>query len=125
MKLLVVLLLMLLPCFAAAQQKNQYDSIKDAKTAIDLLHNAVNKSPQKAIYFCQLAERKNEIQQYDSAIFYANHCIALLLKDKNNLLAARVLHAKGIAQYYLDDKVHAEENWRSALQWQQILELFI
>jgi signal transduction histidine kinase len=116
-RLFIFILFFLCPILVSAQQTAVSDTIQNPETAIAQLHQAIKKDSKKdALLFCQMAERKNQISEYDSAIYYSNICVQLLLADKNNFLLARTLHAKGIAQYYLDDKIKAEDNWRQSLQ---------
>lgn len=116
MRQYLLLLIFLCPVIVPAQQPAVFDTIQNPETAIARLQQALKQNGKDANLFCQLAERKNQISQYDSAIYYSNQCVQLLLTNKNNLLLARTLHAKGNAQYYLDDKIKAEENWRQSLQ---------
>lgn len=100
---------------ANAQLYKQYDTIADPNVALQKLHSAVAKDAVNPELYCLIAQRKIQIQEYDSCIFYCNKSIELLTKTKNNKLIIWALHTKGIAHYYLDDKPKAEENWRQAL----------
>lgn len=101
---------------AYAQKYTQYDTIVDPIIAIQKLRIALNNDVENPELYCLIAQKKFLIPEYDSSVFYCNKSIELLTKHKNNPLLIKVLHAKGNAQYYLDDKTKAEANWRLALQ---------
>jgi signal transduction histidine kinase len=108
--------LFLITAASKAQNYRQYDTIADPAIALQQLYTAAAKNPANAALHCQLAERKIQVFEWDSCIYYCNKAIALLTKSEDHKLLIRALHAKGIAQYYLDDKFKAEDNWRQALQ---------
>ena len=98
-----------------AQHYKQYDTITDAALAAQKLQTALTKDAANPELHCLIAQKKNLLGQFDSGIFYCNKGIQLLTKIKNDSLLAVALHIKGVAQYYLDDKLKAEANWRQAL----------
>lgn len=99
-----------------AQPSTKYDSFIDPSTTLQKRIASLSKNISDPELYCLLGQSKFEAGEYDSAIFYCNKSIQLLTKNKNNKHLIQALHIKGNAQYYLDDKVKAEENWRSALQ---------
>jgi len=101
---------------AYAQKYKQYDTIADPVIALQRLQAALKKDIQNPELYCLIAQKKFQIGEYDSCVFYCNKSIELLTKNKNNKLLTQALHTKGGAQYYLDDKIQAEANWRQALQ---------
>lgn len=109
-------LLLFIAVAAKAQTYRQYDTIADPAIALQKLYAASAKNPASAELYCQLAERKIQVFEWDSCIYYCNKAIELLTKSPERKLLTRALHSKGIAQYYLDDKFKAEENWRQGLQ---------
>lgn len=111
-----LLLLILIAGTAAAQPYNQYDSIGNTAAALQKLYAASAKDAGNPELYNLIAQRKMQLQEYDSCIFYCNKSIGLLAKNPNNVLLVRVLHIKGNAQYYLDDKDKAEANWREGLR---------
>ena len=98
-----------------AQHYKQYDTISDAALAAQKLQAALTKDAANPELLCLIAQKKNLLGEYDSSVFYCNKAIQLLTRSKNDSLLAVALHIKGIAQYYLDDKMKAEANWRQAL----------
>ena len=98
-----------------AQKYKQYDTITDAALAAQKLQTALTKDAANPELHCLIAQKKNLLGEYDSSVFYCNKAIQLLTRSKNDSLLAVALHIKGIAQYYLDDKMKAEANWRQAL----------
>ena len=109
-------LLLVITVAAKAQNYRQYDTIADPAVALQQLYAASAKNPASAAIYCQIAERKIQVFEWDSCIYYCNKAIELLTKSPERKLLTKALHAKGIAQYYLDDKFKAEENWRQGLQ---------
>ncbi|MFM2360592.1 MAG: hypothetical protein RLY16_2585 [Bacteroidota bacterium] len=107
--------LLLVTNTVSAQTYTQFDTIADPTKALAKLYLAFAAAPNNAALPSLIAQRKFQIAQYDSCIHYCNQSIALLTQSKNNKLLARVLHTKGNAQYYLDDKFKAAENWRQGL----------
>ena len=101
---------------AYAQTSKQYDTITDPAIAVQKLHFAISKDVTNSELYYLIGQRKFYLQEYDSCIFYSNKSIELLTKFKNNKILIQALHIKGSAQYYLDDKIKAETNWRQALQ---------
>jgi signal transduction histidine kinase len=101
---------------AYGQTSKQYDTITDPAIAVQKLHSALAKDVTNPELYYLIGQRKFYLQEYDSCIFYCNKSIELLTKSKNNKIMIQALHFKGGAQYYLDDKVQAEANWRQALQ---------
>lgn len=112
-----IFIIVIFACFTAAgQQYKQLDTIADPAVAVQKIHTALAKDPSSAELNCLLGQRKVLLGEFDSCIFYCNKSIALLTKSGNNKILIRALHAKGNAQYYLDDKAKAEVNYREALQ---------
>lgn len=101
---------------ASAQQYKNLDTISNSEFALHELYKALAKNPLQPELNIYTAHRKFLLSQYDSCIFYCNRSIEQLNKKPDNYLLARALHTKGNAQYYLDDKQKAEDNWRQALQ---------
>jgi signal transduction histidine kinase len=101
---------------ACAQKYKQFDTIADPAIAVQTLQTALKNDIQNPELNCIIAQNKLLIGEYDSCIFYCNKSIELLTKHKNNSVLLKALHAKGNAQYYLDDRVKAAVNWRQALQ---------
>ena len=111
-----LLLILFFSASAYAQTSKQYDTITDPAIAVQKLHFAISKDVTNSELYYLLGQRKFYLQEYDSCIFYSNKSIELLTKFKNNKILIQALHIKGSAQYYLDDKIKAETNWRQALQ---------
>ena len=111
-----LLLILLFSASAFAQTSKQYDTITDPVIAVQKLHFAISKDVTNSELYYLIGQRKFYLQEYDSCIFYSNKSIELLTKFKNNKILIQALHIKGSAQYYLDDKIKAETNWRQALQ---------
>ncbi len=112
-------LLFFLPffCIAAhAQQYNQFDTITDATAALQKLQTALTKDAANPELYNLIALKKIELQEYESGISFCNKSIELLEKSKNNKQLIKALYLKGRAQYLLDDKAKAEENWKQGLQ---------
>jgi signal transduction histidine kinase len=101
---------------AFAQTSKQYDTITDPAIAVQKLHFAISKDVTNSELYYLIGQRKFYLQEYDSCIFYCNKSIELLTKFKNNKILIQALNFKGGAQYYLDDKIQAEANWRQGLQ---------
>jgi signal transduction histidine kinase len=101
---------------ASGQQYRQLDTIADPSIAIQKAHAAIAKDPSNAELYAIIGQRKVLLGEFDSSIYYCNKSIALLTKSGSNKILIRALHAKGDAQYYLDDKAKAEDNYRQALQ---------
>jgi signal transduction histidine kinase len=101
---------------ASGQQYRQLDTIADPSIAIQKAHAAIAKDPSNAELYAIIGQRKVLLGEFDSSIYYCNKSIALLTKSGSNKILIRALHAKGNAQYYLDDKAKAEDNYRQALQ---------
>ena len=116
MRLPLLFLLFFIAAITKAQSYTQYDTIADPAIALQKLYAVIVKNPANAEINCQIAERKIQVFEWDSCIYYCNKAIELLTKSEERKLLTRALHAKGIAQYYLDDKFTAEENWRKGLQ---------
>ncbi len=116
MRLPLLFLLFFIAAITKAQSYTQYDTIADPAIALQKLYAVIVKNPANAEINCQIAERKIQVFEWDSCIYYCNKAIELLTKSEERKLLTRALHAKGIAQYYLDDKFKAEENWRKGLQ---------
>lgn len=115
MRCLIVLLL-LLSAGVAAQTNTQYDTISNPTVALQKLYPALSKNSTDADLNFLIAERKVQLYEWDSCIYYCNKAIETLVKTPNKKILLRALHTKGIAQYYLDDKLKAEANWRQGLQ---------
>ncbi|MBK9484599.1 MAG: hypothetical protein IPO01_05125 [Chitinophagaceae bacterium] len=111
-----LLLILFFSASAYAQTSKQYDTITDPAIAVQKLHFAISKDVTNSELYYLIGQRKFYLQEYDSCIFYSNKSIELLTKFKNNKILIQALHIKGSAQYYLDDKIKAETNWRQALQ---------
>ena len=111
-----LLLILFFSASAYAQTSKQYDTITDPAIAVQKLHFAISKDVTNSELYYLIGQRKFYLQEYDSYIFYSNKSIELLTKFKNNKILIQALHIKGSAQYYLDDKIKAETNWRQALQ---------
>ncbi len=111
-----LLLILFFSAAAYAQTSKQYDTITDPAIAVQKLHVAISKDVTNPELYYLIGQRKFYLQEYDSCIFYCNKSIELLTKFKNNKILILALHFKGGAQYYLDDKIQAEANWRQALQ---------
>ena len=99
-----------------AQQYKNYDTIADPTIALQKLQSALVKDPSDPEIYCLIAWKKLQLAEYDSCIYYANQSIGLLSKQPDVKQLIRALHAKGSAQYNLDDKAKADNNWRQALQ---------
>lgn len=112
----IIVLLLLLAAGATAQTNTQYDTITNPSVALQKLYPALAKNNTDALLNCMIAERKVQLYEWDSCIYYCNKSIETLVKTPNKKILLRALHAKGIAQYYLDDKFKAEANWRQGLQ---------
>lgn len=111
------LIVLLLFCFVAGgQQYKQWDTITDNAIAIKKMQAALVKDAANPALCCMIAQRMILSGQFDSCILYCNKSIELLTKSPNNNMLLRALHTKGNAQYYLDDKLKAEANWREALK---------
>lgn len=101
---------------ASAQQYKQYDTITDPAIALQKLYTVLVADAANPELYNMIAQRKIQIEEYDSCIFYSNKSIEFLAKSGNSKLLIRALHHKGTAQYFLDDKSKADSNWRQALQ---------
>ncbi len=99
-----------------AQQYRQYDTIADPTIALQKLQNALSNDAANPELYTLIAKKKIELQEYESGISFCNKSIELLTKDKNNKQLITALYLKGRAQYLLDDKAKAEENWKQGLQ---------
>lgn len=115
MRLLTALLFLLIGGLQA-QNFRQYDTITNPAVAVQQLQASIPKNQDNPELYCLIAQKKLQALEYDSCIFYCNKSIGLLTKSNNNKILIQALHAKGNAQYYLDDRVKAENNWRQALQ---------
>jgi len=112
-----LLVFFLFACTAAhAQQYRQLDTIADPAAALQKLQAALAKDAASPELLNLVAKRKIELQEYESGISYCNKSIGLLTKNKNNKQLITALYLKGRAQYLLDDKAKAEENWKQGLQ---------
>jgi len=101
---------------ASAQNYKKYDSIADPATALQVLQTDAGRQSDDPVLFSLIAQKKLQLQEYDSCIFYCNKTIALLSRKEDDKLLIKALHTKGNAQYYLDDHTKAEANWREALK---------
>lgn len=112
----LIAVMVLLGGWAHAQNnKGRVDSPLPAAASAPL-HNHLQKDPSNPLWYYLLAQQKLQAGDYDSCILYCNRSMELLASRPNDTLLAKALHAKGNAQYYLDDKEKAESNWRLALQ---------
>ena len=109
------ILLLLLPVFAAGQRYAAYDTITDHQKALQQLRAALVSNSKDPELLYSMANRQLLASAYDSCIYYCNQGISLLSRNPDNRLLIKILHTKGNAQYYLDDKHKAEANWREAL----------
>lgn len=116
MRCLFTLLFFLFYYSVAAQQYTAFDTIADPQAVSQKIYPQLHTYPADAALNCIMAEQKTKLFQWDSCIWYCNRAIATLTKNANSKLMLRALHTKGIAQYYLDDKFKAEDNWRRALE---------
>lgn len=116
MRCCLLSILILLCSTAYTQTYPGFDTIGDPAIVLQKLYAALAKNPANAALNCQAAERKIQVFEWDSCIYYCNKAIELLTKSGERKLLIRALHAKGIAQYYLDDKFKAEDNWKQGLQ---------
>jgi signal transduction histidine kinase len=110
------ILWLLLPVFAAGQRNTAIDTITDHQQALQQLRVALSQNKKDPEIFYSIANRQLLLSAYDSCIYYCNEGISLLSRNPDNRLLIKILHTKGNAQYYLDDKHKAEANWREALQ---------
>ncbi len=110
------ILLLLLPVFAAGQSYAAYDTITDHQQALQQLRAALVSNSKDPELIYTMANRQLLASAYDSCIYYCNLGISLLSRNPDNRLLIKILHTKGNAQYYLDDKHKAEANWREALK---------
>lgn len=101
---------------ANGQRYSHLDTIADNAMAIKKMQAALIKDAASAELYCLIGQRKILVSEFDSAIYYCNKGIELLIKLPDNKMLIRALHQKGNAQYYLDDKPRAEANWREALR---------
>jgi len=104
------------PVLAPAQQQTVYDTITDHQQALQQLRQAISKTGNDPALLYEVANRKLLLSEYDSSIYYCNQGISILTRKPDNRLLIKILHTKGNAQYYLDDKHKAEANWREALR---------
>ncbi len=112
-----LLTVLLFACITASGQRYSHlDTIADHAMAIKKMQSALLKDATCAELYCLIGQRKILVSEFDSAIYYCNKSIELLIKLPDNKMLIRALHQKGIAQYYLDDKPRAEANWREALR---------
>ena len=125
-----LILLLFIAVQLSAQQYSYIDTIADPEKAMKELNNLASKKPNSAELHWLLAERKFQVEQFDSCIYFCNKSIALLTRNPDKLLLIKTLYTKGKAQYYLDDKPKAEDNWRQALllateinEWERIVKL--
>ena len=109
------ILLLLLPVLGAAQRYAAYDTITDHQKALQQLRAVLVSNSKDPELFYTIANRQLLASAYDSCINYCNQGISLLSRNPDNRLLIKILHTKGNAQYYLDDKHKAEANWREAL----------
>ncbi len=116
MKCVGWILLLVLPVFAAGQRYGAYDTIADHQQALQQLRTEMTRNSNDPELYYTVANRQLLLAAYDSCIYYCNKGISLLSRQPDNRLLIRILHTKGNAQYYLDDKHKAEANWREALQ---------
>ncbi|MCX6316414.1 MAG: sensor histidine kinase [Bacteroidetes bacterium] len=112
----LLLISVLFPAIIFAQSYQRYDTIADPDAALQQLFPALRNDASNAELLYLVAKRKMQKEEYDSSIQYANKCIGLLTRAKNNSIYIRVLYLKGRAQYLMDDKSKADENWRQSLQ---------
>jgi signal transduction histidine kinase len=98
-----------------AQQYKQYDTITDPVIASQKLQDALSKEAANPELYNLIAKKKIELQEYESGISFCNKTIELLTKNKNDKQLITALYLKGRAQYLLDDKAKAEENWKQGL----------
>lgn len=104
-------------CYTAcAQQYKQFDTITDPAIALQKLQTALTEDAANPELYNLLAKKKIELQEYESGISFCNKSIELLTKNKNNKQLITALYLKGRAQYLLDDKAKAEENWKQGLK---------
>jgi tetratricopeptide (TPR) repeat protein len=97
---------------AHGQQYRQYDTIADQALALQKLQNALSKDAANPELYNLIAKKMIALQDYESGISICNKSIELLTKNKNNTQLITALYLKGQAQYLLDDKSKAEENWK-------------
>lgn len=116
MRFFLTLFYFLLFYTSQAQQYRQYDTIADPTIALQKLQNALSNDAANPELYTLIAKKKIELQEYESGISFCNKSIELLTKDKNNKQLITALYLKGRAQYLLDDKAKAEENWKQGLQ---------
>lgn len=116
MRPLFTLLLLIVCTTVAGQQYSQFDTITDPSVALQKLQAAVAKDAVNPELFNRMAQQKIALQEYEAALSYCNKSIGLLAKNKNDKLLVNALYLKGRAQYMLDDKAKAEENWKEGLQ---------
>jgi signal transduction histidine kinase len=116
MRYCLLLLCFLLFNIAKAQQYMQLDTIADPAIAIQKLQIALSKDAANPELYNLIAKKKIALQEYESGISFCNKSIDLLIKNKNNKQLITALYLKGRAQYLLDDKAKAEENWKQGLQ---------
>lgn len=116
MRYCLLLLYLLIINAAQAQQYKQYDTIADPAVALQKLQNALSKDAANPELYNLIAKKKIALQEYESGISFCNKSIELLTKNKNNKQLITALYLKGRAQYLLDDKAKAEENWKQGLQ---------
>ena len=69
---------------AYAQKYKQYDTIADPVIALQRLQAALKNDIQNPELYCLIAQKKFQIGEYDSCVFYCNKSIELLTKNKNN-----------------------------------------
>ena len=116
MRYCLLLLCFILFFVAKAQQYKQLDTISDPAIAIQKLQIALSKDAANPELYNLIAKKKLALQEYESGISFCNKSIDLLIKNKNNKQLITALYLKGRAQYLLDDKAKAEENWKQGLQ---------
>lgn len=107
---------LLLPALAAGQRYAAIDTITDHQQALQQLKVTLSTNKKDPELFYSIANRQLLLSAYDSCIYYCNEGISLLSRNPDNRLLIKILHTKGNAQYYLDDKHKAEANWREALR---------
>ncbi|MGB4844596.1 MAG: hypothetical protein WBP16_09035, partial [Ferruginibacter sp.] len=116
MRYCLLLLNLLIINAAQAQQYKQYDTIADPAVALQKLQNALSNDAANPELYNLIAKKKIALQEYESGISFCNKSIELLTKNNNNKQLITALYLKGRAQYLLDDKAKAEENWKQGLQ---------